>query len=185
VEFFTKLRDSGFVHYNPAKVITNRGPSGAAPGVEMPFVTIREILHKVEAFHGEFGRRLHDAQDAALNAEGKLMLNFLGDHQRELADILANMERECPENMASLKEWVQFDTQVEDPRDFLSEFHVDPNASATEIVEAANKLDICLFCLYKGLAKGGSTPKAQRLFARLARMELDHQKAKGSNQNYY
>ena len=151
----------------------------------MPFVTIREILGKVEAFHGEFGRRLHEAEDAAANPEAKMMLKFLGNHQQVLADLLATMERESPDHTSSLEEWVQFDTRIEDPREFLGEFHVEPDATSADIVAAANKLDICLFCLYKGLAKGGSTPKAQRLFARLARMELDHQKAKGSSQSYY
>lgn len=151
----------------------------------MPFLTIRNILTKVEAFHSEFGRRLHDAEGLAMNGEAKILLRFLGNHQRELAAILSTMERDKDNEIATLGEWVQFDTEVEDPRGFLREFRVDPNATAQEILEAANKLDVCLFCLYKGLATGGSTPKAQRLFARLARMELDHQKAKGSNQNYY
>ena len=151
----------------------------------MPFMTIRSILTKVEGFHAEFGRRLHEAERVAESGEAKMMLHFLGNHQRELADILAAMERDSPEGISTLNEWVQFDTNVEDPRHFLQEFAVDPNAAAQEILEAANKLDICLFCLYKGLALGGSTPKAQRLFARLARMELDHQKARSSNQSYY
>jgi hypothetical protein len=151
----------------------------------MPFLTIRDILTKVETFHSEFGRRLHEAEGSAMNGEAKVMLRFLGNHQRELGDILRTMERDKDNHIATLAEWVQFDTEVEDPRGFLREFRVDPNASALDILEAANKLDVCLFCLYRGLATGGSTPKAQRLFARLARMELDHQKARSSNQNYY
>ena len=66
-----------------------------------------------------------------------------------------------------------------------SHFAVNADASQTEVMEAANQLDVCLFCLYKGLAKGSATPKAQRLFARLARMELDHQKARQASQGYY
>ena len=151
----------------------------------MPFMTIREILTKVEKFHHDFGRRLQDAEAVAKNGEAKLMLGFLGNHQRELGDILATIEKESPDAISTLNEWVQFDTEVEDPRQFLREFSVDPAAEASEILAAANKLDVCLFCLYKGLAKGGSTPKAQRLFARLARLELDHQKARQSNQSYY
>jgi hypothetical protein len=153
--------------------------------IEMPFLTIREILGRVENFHSEFARRLHEAKDVAQNGEAKMMLAFLGDHQRELADALATIEKETPGHVATLKEWVQFDTEVEDPREFLANFRVDPNATPREVVEAANKLDVCLFCLYKGLAKGSSTPKAQRLFARLARMELEHQKAKGGGDAYY
>jgi len=151
----------------------------------MPFVTIREILGKVERFHEEFGRRLHEAEEVASNGEAKMLLHLLANHQRELADLLATMEKESPETIATLHEWMQFDTKVEDPREFLQSFHVDPNASAAEILEAANKLDICLFCLYRGLAVGSSTPKAQRLFARLARMELEHQKERKANQGYY
>lgn len=151
----------------------------------MPFVTIREILGKVERFHEDFGRKLHDAEMAANNGEAKMLLHLLSNHQRELADLLATMDKESPETIATLHEWVQFDTEVEDPREFLSKFHVAPDAKPHEILEAANKLDICLFCLYKGLAVGSSTPKAQRLFARLARMELEHQKERKANQGYY
>jgi hypothetical protein len=151
----------------------------------MPFVTIREILGKVERFHNEFGRRLHEAEVVASNGEARMLLNLLGNHQRELAKLLATMERESPETIATLHEWVQFDTQVEDPRGFLKNFRVDPNATAQDILSAANELDVCLFCLYRGLAVGGSTPRAQRLFARLARMELDHQKERKTNQGYY
>lgn len=151
----------------------------------MPFVTIREILGKVERFHEEFGKRLHEAEALADNGEAKMLLNLLSNHQRELADLLATMEKESPETIATLQEWVQFDTKVEDPREFLKTFKVDPHAGAQEILAAANKLDICLFCLYRGLAVGSSTPKAQRLFARLARMELEHQKERKSNQGYY
>lgn len=151
----------------------------------MPFLTIREILGKVESFHSEFGKRLHHAGSEATGSEAKLMLQFLGNHQRELAELLGTIEKDTPDTISTLNEWVQFDTEVEDPRDFLRSFAVDPCASPADVLEAANKLDVCLFCLYKGLAKGSATPKAQRLFARLARMELDHQKARKSNQSYY
>ena len=151
----------------------------------MPFVTIREILVKVEAFHGEFSRRLHEAESVAQDDQAKLMLGFLGDHQRELADLLATIEKESPGHVATLNEWVQFDTEIEDPRGFLESFEVATDATSQEALDAANELDICLFCLYKGLAKGSATPKAQRLFARLARMELEHQKAKGGGVGYY
>jgi hypothetical protein len=151
----------------------------------MPFMTIREILTKVERFHSEFGRRLHQAEEIATDGEAKLLLGFLGNHQRELAAILSQMEKDSPGNIATLNEWVQFDTTVEDPRSYLREFEVAPEASPAEVLEAANRLDVCLFCLYKGMAKGSATPKAQRLFARLARLELDHQKARASNQSYY
>jgi hypothetical protein len=151
----------------------------------MPFMTIREILAKVEDFHAELGSRLSEAESVAQDGEAKLMLSFLGNHERELAYILSTMERESPDFIGTLNEWVQFDANVDDPRQFLREFEVDPGASPREVLEAANKLDVCLFCLYKGLAKGGSTPRAQRLFARLARMELEHQKTKLSSLSYY
>jgi hypothetical protein len=151
----------------------------------MPFVTIREILGKVERFHEEFGRRLYEAEAVADNGEAKMLLHLLGNHQRELAELLATMEKESPETIATLHEWVQFDTKVEDPREFLKSFQVDRHATPQEILAVANQLDVCLFCLYRGLAVGSSTPKAQRLFARLARMELDHQKKRMSNQGYY
>ena len=151
----------------------------------MPFLTIREILTKVEDFHHEFGRRLYEAEELAEDNEAKLMLGFLGNHQRELADILSHMEKDSPENITTLNEWVQFDTNVEDPRAFLREFRVAPDATPQQVLRAANELDVCLFCLYKGMAKGSATPKAQRLFARLARLELDHQKARSGNQSYY
>ncbi|MBZ0266724.1 hypothetical protein K8I85_01080 [bacterium] len=151
----------------------------------MPFLTIRQILTKVEAFHSEFGGMLHDAEIDADNAEAKMLLRFLGDHQKELAALLASMEQDKDNEIATLEEWVQFDTEVEDPRGYLQKFSVDRAATPRDVLRAANKLDVCLFCLYKGLAKGGATPKAQRLFARLARMELDHQKAKGNTGNYY
>lgn len=151
----------------------------------MPFMTIRQILTKVETFHEDFGTRLHEAEDAASNGEAKMMLRFLGNHQKELADLLTTVEADKDNMIATLEEWVQFDTEVEDPRAYLEQFKVDPGASSAEVLEAANKLDVCLFCLYKGLAKGSATPKAQRLFARFARMELEHQKAKGGHGGYY
>jgi len=151
----------------------------------MPFLTIRQILTKVEEFHDEFGSRLLDAEIEADNEEARMLLRFLGNHQKELAAILSTMEHDRENAIATLEEWVQFDTEVEDPREYLQQFSVDPAATPRDVLRAANKLDVCLFCLYKGLAKGGSTPKAQRLFARLARMELEHQKAKGNTGNYY
>jgi hypothetical protein len=151
----------------------------------MPFLTIREVMRKVEAFHEDFGRRLHDAEEAAADREAKMMLRFLGNHQQQLAEIIASVDQDREYEVATLKEWVQFDTEVEDPIVYLERFRVDPDASAAEVLKAANKLDLCLFCLYRSLAKGGSTPQAQRLFARLARMELEHQKARQSSSGYY
>jgi hypothetical protein len=151
----------------------------------MPFMTIRDILGKVEEFHSVFAARLASAESVASSGEAKMMLRFLGNHQRGLAELLATMEKESPDTIATLNEWVQFDTEVEDPCSFLRDFKVRPDATARDVVEAANKLDICLFCLYKGLAKGSATPRAQRLFARLARMELEHQKARQGHQSYY
>jgi len=151
----------------------------------MPFLTIRQILAKVEAFHAAFGERLHEAEGLAQNGEARMLLHFLANHERELADVLAAMEHDDENDIATLEEWVQFDAGVDDPREYLSQFHVAPDAAPRDVLRAANRLDVCLFCLYKGLAKGGSTPRAQRLFARLARMELDHQKAKGDTGTYY
>ena len=94
----------------------------------MPFVTIREIFTKVERFHDDFGRRLHDAESLATNREAKMMLQFLGNHQRELAKTLQS--RESSNEIATLNEWVQFDTEVEDPRKFLRDFEVSADASA-------------------------------------------------------
>ena len=88
-------------------------------------MTIREILGKVEGFHSEFGKRLHEAEQNATDSEAKMVLSFLGNHQRELADLLSTMEKESPETIATLNEWVQFDTEVEDPRDFDVEEFVD------------------------------------------------------------
>jgi hypothetical protein len=139
----------------------------------------------VETFHHEFAKRLHEAEAVASNGEAKMQLRFLGNHQRQLADILSAMETDRENEIPTLEEWVQFDTEVKDPRHYLREFRMEPSASPAEVLEAANKLDVCLFCLYKGLAVGGSTPKAQRLFARLARMELEHQKTKGAHGGYY
>jgi hypothetical protein len=151
----------------------------------MPFLTIRDVLHKVEAFHEEFGRRLLAAEDTTKDKEAKLMLRFLGNHQQQLASVLGSVDQDKEYKISTLKEWIQFDTEVDDPIEYLREFRVDPGATSEEVLSAANKLDVCLFCLYKSLAIGGSTPKAQRLFARLARMELDHQKAKQSHSSYY
>lgn len=150
----------------------------------MPFHTIREILHRVEEFHAEFGRRLHEAEEVAEGTQAKMMLAFLSNHQKELADTLLKIEKETPGTVATMKEWVQFDTEIEDPREYLQSFTVRPDSTAEEILEAANKLDICLFCLYRGLAVGSSTPRAQRLFARLARMELEHQKERQRSGGY-
>ena len=151
----------------------------------MPFLTIRDVVSKVEAFHEEFARRLHRAEECAVNDEAKMMLRFLGDHQQQLATVLGTIDVDREYKISTLEEWVQFDTEVENPIAFLNQFEVDANATCEDVLTAANKLDICLFCLYKSLATGGSTPKAQRLFARLARMELDHQKAKQSHASYY
>ena len=111
----------------------------------MPFLTIREILGKVEDFHQEFGQRLHEAEGSATDNEAKLTLSFLATHQKELADALGTMERESPEDLASLNEWVQFDTALEDPRTFLEEFQVEKDATSDEVLRVANQLDVCLF----------------------------------------
>jgi hypothetical protein len=151
----------------------------------MPFLTIRQVLGKVEEFYTEFASRLEKAESLAENPEAKMLLHFLGNHQRQLAAVIGAVDDDKEYKVSTLEEWVQFDTEVENPIQYVRQFEVDPGASAQEVLEAANKLDVCLFCLYRSLATGGSTPKAQRLFARLARMELDHQKAKQSGGSYY
>ena len=151
----------------------------------MPFLTIRDVLNKVESFHEEFGRRLTSAEATTENEEAKMMLRFLGSHQQQLADVLQNIEADKEYDTATLREWVQFDTEIEDPVTYLAQFEIPKEATSDEVLTIANELDVCLFCLYKGLAQGGSTPKAQRLFARLARMELEHQKMKQSHASYY
>ncbi|MDP6460689.1 MAG: hypothetical protein QF819_05570 [Gemmatimonadota bacterium] len=146
-------------------------------------MTIREILTKVETFHSEFGQRLADAKDTVEDGRAKVLIDFLSEHQQALADALSTMEKETPDHVATLDEWVQFDTDIEDPRTYLQGLRFQADATAEDVLEQANNLDVCLFCLYKGMARGSSTPKAQRLFARLARMELEHQKLK--SQSYY
>jgi hypothetical protein len=133
----------------------------------MNFVTVRDILHRVQEFHRRLGEAYEKSRDEARNERSRLLLDFMVKEEEKLQRALEDCGKEAPEGV--LDTWIQFVPQR--PLEEISkDLHLRPDMTMDEIMDRAMKVDQALIDVFRRLGTA-NTSRVREFFNGLAEME--------------
>jgi len=138
----------------------------------MRFEQVRDILDHASEFHkrlGEFYQNLADHDDAA---RIKMLLEYLGRHEKFLEQGIANFEESASKQV--LDTWFQY-TQDKAILKLPEASNIKPNMPVEEVIRMGLDLDDCLLKLYKDAAENSEVPEVKEVFNNLLEMEQEEE----------
>jgi rubrerythrin len=134
----------------------------------MSFKTVREVLQLSQDIHTNAAILYEQLREQTQRERIDMLLKLLSNHEEELAQTLAKVERDVSERI--LDEWHQTElTSVAGALEEGEQCH--PDISMQELVEMALKVDDSLISLYRHMASDASTDEARQLFSNLVVLE--------------
>ena len=138
----------------------------------MRFEQTRDVLEHARAFHAHIGELYHRLANEAERGAVKMLLEYMGRHERNLEEALARYQREASEQI--LDTWFQY-THDDEILRLCEDSDFRPDMTVTEIVAAGLKLDDCLIQLYREMAECADSEQVREVFTNLLEME-EHEK---------
>jgi len=138
------------------------------------FKTTRDILDQVKSVHRKLLRYHEDMRDEAGDETIRLLLSYLGRHERNVERALADFEEDA--RAALLDRWFQFTPDIADSP-ALRKVDVEPAMAATDVIRTVLEYDEALRRMFVELADTASRPELRELFTDLARTEKEEEKA--------
>ena len=134
----------------------------------MAFETVRDVVEFLKKFHRDLASAL-DAAGAKWSDEKKrILLNFVGRHQKNMEASLADYEEEV--GSALLGTWIKYVPSVPDCRCF-EKIEWNQDMSVEALASRVREVDTCLLKLYRQLAEKAPTPEIRELFEGLLQKE--------------
>lgn len=134
----------------------------------MAFETVRDVLDFLKAFHRDLAAVL-DAAGARVSDERKrILLNFVGRHQKNMEACLADYEDEVGGDVAGT--WIKYVPQIPGCRCF-EKIEWSGEMPLETLVARVREVDGCLLKLYRELADKAPTPEIKELFEGLLEKE--------------
>lgn len=134
------------------------------------------VIDRVREFHQQVGDYYERLANATQKIRVRLLLQYMSDHERRLADALTDYEDSAPE--AILNTWLQNcegEGQLDAVRHQLREARVDPSLDADAVVEMGIKFSNLLLAVYRDLAETAEPDAVRDVFQNLVSMEENAQ----------
>ncbi|RKZ45365.1 MAG: hypothetical protein DRQ58_10535 [Gammaproteobacteria bacterium] len=138
----------------------------------MRFEQVRDILDHAREFHkclGEFYQNLVEYEE---ETRIKMLLEYLGRHEKFLEQGIANFEESASEKV--LDTWFQF-TQDKATLKLPSGNNIKSNMSVEDVIHMGLELDDCLIKLYKDAAEDSEVLEVKEVFNNLLKMEQEEE----------
>ena len=128
----------------------------------------QDVLDHVRAFHDDLGKRYEQLSSESQQERIKMLLNYLGRHERHLEECLADYEETASRGI--LETWFKFVPQ-EARLLKLDDMKLTPDMSVDDIVDVALRMDNCVVELYRELADISVSQQVKDVFTNLLTME--------------
>lgn len=131
--------------------------------------SIQDVLHWSTRFHTTLAYRLDKSQDYAPGDRERMLMNFLSEHEKLLADHYSRYQR--ADDMNPLKTWSHHYQQTY-PKGWMRDFQ-EPyeNMSTDEIVEDVEGQHHAVIQFYKTLKAKATAPEVVELLELLIELE--------------
>ena len=135
----------------------------------MRFCQVKELLDWIRAFHEELANQYDGLTDQSIKSRVGLLLTYLADHQRVLADSIEKFETDSANSL--LTTWSDQCPDLELP-DSLGELKNTLSGKETaDVVQQAIGFHDLLIRIYTDLQEAAETDSIRELFQNLAELE--------------
>lgn len=139
----------------------------------MRFEQVRDILDHAREFHKKLHELYQQLADQEEAARIKLLLEYLGGHEKLLEQGIANFEQSASEEI--LDTWFQF-TQDDAILKLPETLQLKPHMAVDEVIRMGLELDDRLIKLYRDAVENSEVPEVQEVFDNLLAMEQQEER---------
>lgn len=132
------------------------------------FEQVKDVLDYGIELHGELTKLYGKLADRSEQARAKLLLDYLGRHERGRAEALQRFEADP--RAGCLDVWLQYAPSPEVERR-LADCAIRPDMSVDEVMRVALDFDDALIDIYQEAAREAEDTQARALFENLIAME--------------
>lgn len=132
------------------------------------FKQVRDVLEYGKHLHAELKALAGKIEDNAQNARLKLLLEYLKQHEEELAKSLARFEQETQKHILEL--WLPYPLEARITKR-LETVAIHPNMSLEEIVKVVMECEDALIELYRESLNEVDDPHVQEVLSNLIQLE--------------
>lgn len=134
----------------------------------MAVVTVAEIMLHADAFERLLAEFYEKVSEKTQRDGVRLLTDYMSRHRRRIAEVLAKLS---PEQLSRvLTTPLRYDPEVADCRCF-DDKELSPDATTSQVLDAAVELDGCLIRLYRQSARQAGDMELRELFESLVRAE--------------
>lgn len=148
----------------------------------MRFCRVEELLDWVRAFHDELAKQYDGLTDQSAKEKTSLLLIYLADHQRLLAESIQKYETDTAGSL--LTTWSEQCPDLDLPQSLDELQDTLSDKAITDIVIQAIYFHDLLIRIYKDLQEAAVSDSVKELFDRLAEME-EHEKLRMVRDSLY
>lgn len=135
----------------------------------MRFCQVSELLDWIEAFHHALAAQYKTLADQADQERAALLLNYLSEHQRVLAESIEKYEMDSADNL--LTTWSDQCPDLDLPDSILELHNTLAGSDTEEIIKHVIAFHDILIGMYQSLANEATNASNKTLFESLAQME--------------
>ena len=135
----------------------------------MRFCQVSDLIEWIDAYHQALAEQYRVLADEAAKERAALLLNYLSDHQRVLAESISKYEADAADSL--LTTWSDQCPELDLPES-VTQLHTALSGKNTEeIIKHVIDFHDILIDMYKALAKKSESSSVKDLFESLAEME--------------
>ena len=135
----------------------------------MRFCQVSELLDWIDAYHEALAEQYKVLADEAVKERAALLLNYLSDHQRLLAESISKYETDTADSL--LTTWSDQCPELDLPESVVQLHSTLSGKNTEEIIIYVIEFHDILIDMYKDLAEKAPNPSVKSLFENLAQME--------------
>lgn len=138
----------------------------------------RNILDHTRDFHQRISQYFHHLADSTQRQRVKLLLDYMSEHERRLADCVRDYEEAASASI--MNTWIQ-SSSCTDAAKLLDDFQLKPDQPIEDVIELGLRISECALEVYRHLADRAEPESVRQVFLNLLALELESQKQFAQN----
>jgi uncharacterized protein (DUF305 family) len=135
----------------------------------MRFCQISDLLDWIDAYHQALAEQYSALASAGTKERAALLLTYLSDHQKLLAESIARYETDAADSL--MASWSEQCPDLNLPESVLQLHNTLAGKDTEEIIKQVIEFHDILIDMYKSLAEKATNPSIRMLFENLMQME--------------
>lgn len=136
----------------------------------MPVEQTKDVLDHMRLFHSRVSQYYHRLADSTQRVRVKLLLDYMSEHERRLAESLEDYEETASPRI--LKTWLKSGCTT-DASKLLEDEQLVAQMPVEEVVQVGVRLSECAISIYEHLANYAEPESIRQVFQNLLDMEQE------------